>query len=385
MLGRHEGLIEAITPRDSVNSILRKVIAEGELEAFNVLDVGEVNHRLALWERNLPNVMPFYAVKALPDPRLIQRMADLGMGFDCASPSEIELVLAAGVSPDRIIFANPCKLKSHMRHAANCGIQMNTFDSANELDKIKALWPFSQLFLRIWVDDSGSSIPLNTKYGAAPNEIYSILAKAKELELDVVGISFHVGSNCLNPNLFTTAIRSAKQAFLVAQGLGFKMTTLNLGAAAAIRTALAESFPTGIRAIAEPGRYFSSPPSPARAPSSANAYVPTFGNSAFGIFAEGIFPQKIEFIPTPLHLEPTNHQTEGQLYPTIMWGPTCTSQDTICLNPTLKLPELEIGDWFYVKDVGAYSLAMGFTFNGFQPVNTYYIDTAPKPPFKKLA
>ncbi|KAI0243991.1 Mitochondrial 2-oxoadipate and 2-oxoglutarate transporter, partial [Massospora cicadina] len=347
MLRRHESLKEIITPRESVNSVIRQVVAEGELEAFNVLDVGEVNHRLDLWERNLPNVMPFYAVKAFPRSPLDPTNGGAGDG----------LVLAAGVSPDRIIFANPCKLKSHMRHAANCGIQMSTFDSANELEKIKALWPTSQLFLRIWVNDSGSSIPLNTKYGAAPNEISSILAKAKGLELDVVGISFHVGSNCLDPDLFITAIRSAKQAFLVAQDLGFNMTTLNIGggmpgkvndsefeqAAAAIRAALAENFLTGIRVIAEPGRYFATP-------------VLTCACSIIG-----------KRVRTDIR-----ESNDRPPYKTVIWGPTCASQDMVNIKSTLKLPELEVGDWFYFKDVGSYSLSMGFTFNGFQPGPTYY-------------
>lgn len=261
------------TSVESVESVIRRVVAEGELESFNVMDIGQADRRLAQWQRHLPGVTPYFAVKALPDPHLIQRMADLGMGFDCASPFEIELVLAAGVSADRIIFANPCKLRTHMRHAATHGVRMNTFDSEAELDKIKALWPTSQLFLRIWADDSGSSIPLSAKYGARLHDVPAILARAKALDLNVVGLSFHVGSNCLVAQPFVSAVKSAKQVFQQAKEAGFTLTTLNIGggmpgkesdrefeeAAAAIRGAIADNFPEGVTVIAEPGRYFSSP------------------------------------------------------------------------------------------------------------------------------
>jgi len=49
------------------------------------------------------------AVKSNPDINIVRALAQLGCGFDCASKSEIEEVLSIGVSPDRIIFANPCK------------------------------------------------------------------------------------------------------------------------------------------------------------------------------------------------------------------------------------------------------------------------------------
>lgn len=55
------------------------------------------------------------AVKCNDDPLLLQTLAALGTGFDCASKSEIRSVLELGVDPSSIIYANPCKQKSHLK------------------------------------------------------------------------------------------------------------------------------------------------------------------------------------------------------------------------------------------------------------------------------
>nr|AII97912.1 BLTX547 [Nephila pilipes] len=71
--------------------------------------------------------------------------------FDCASKNEIESVLSIGVEPERIIYANPCKTRGFIKHAANVGVKMMTFDNEMELHKVKALHPDAELVIRIRV------------------------------------------------------------------------------------------------------------------------------------------------------------------------------------------------------------------------------------------
>ena len=71
------------------------------------------------WNELLPSITPFYAVKCNPDPVLLQTLASLGAGFDCASKQEIVTVLSLGVDPSRIIYANPCKQNSCIRLAVS--------------------------------------------------------------------------------------------------------------------------------------------------------------------------------------------------------------------------------------------------------------------------
>ena len=101
------------------------------------------------WQRLCPSVEPFYAVKCNNDPAILQTLALLGTGFDCASRAEIDQVLQMGVSPERIIFANPCKIKSHVEFAKQKEVAMMTFDDEHELEKIKKIYPDAKLVLRI--------------------------------------------------------------------------------------------------------------------------------------------------------------------------------------------------------------------------------------------
>lgn len=195
-------------------------------------------------------------------------MVSLGIGFDCASHQEISSVLQAGASNDKIIYANPCKASSFIRHAASKGVEMMTFDNEDELLKISKFHPHAKMVLRILTDDSGSLCKLGLKFGSPLNKVRSLLLKAKELEINVIGISFHVGSGCTNPLLFGDAVARAKWAFEVGASLGFNFTLLDVGGgfggdnfveiAGILREKVEEYFPAseGVRVIAEPGRYF---------------------------------------------------------------------------------------------------------------------------------
>ena len=194
-------------------------------------------------------------------------MTALGLGFDCASKNEIETVLKLGVDPSRIIYAQPCKTKSYVRYAAQSGVKQMTFDNADELYKTKQLFPDAELYLRILTDDSASLCRLSQKFGAALDTTAELLELAKKLELNVVGVAFHVGSGASDPKAFIKAVQDARFVFDQASALGFNMHTLDVGGgftgdvtfepmAAVLSTALDEYFPPHIRVIGEPGRYY---------------------------------------------------------------------------------------------------------------------------------
>ncbi|KAL6193194.1 hypothetical protein ACLB2K_034278 [Fragaria x ananassa] len=133
------------------------------------------------WKRNLPMVQPFYAVKCNTHPDLLATMVAHGSSFDCASRSEIESILALGVSPDHIIYANPCKASSHIKYAAKVGVNLTTVDSLDEIEKIRKLHPKGSLLIRIKApDESGSRWPMSSKYGALPKKY---LNSSKPLKL----------------------------------------------------------------------------------------------------------------------------------------------------------------------------------------------------------
>lgn len=196
-------------------------------------------------------------------------MAALGTGFDCASNNEIARVLELGtVDPSRIIFANPCKALSFIRNAAKNGVDMMTFDNADELYKIARSHPHAKLVVRILTDDSKSLCALGTKFGAPLVTVPGLLAKARELNIDVIGVSFHVGSGCFDTSAFSDAIRRARSVFDMGKDVGYNFTLLDVGggfedatfeaSASVLSDAIEQYFPDreSIRIIAEPGRFY---------------------------------------------------------------------------------------------------------------------------------
>ena len=130
----------------------------------------------------------FSAVKCNDDPILVRLLAGLGVGFDCASKIEIKTVLGLGVSPSRIVYANPCKFKSHLEYAEKEGCSLMTFDNKLELDKVKKIYPGARLLLRIRADDPDAICQLGVKFGADPANAPNLLQRAKDLDLNVVGV-----------------------------------------------------------------------------------------------------------------------------------------------------------------------------------------------------
>jgi ornithine decarboxylase len=193
----------------------------------------------------------------------------MGAGFDCASNGEISQILnVGGIDPSRIIFANPCKATSFVRSAAKAGVNMMTFDNTDELYKIARAHPRAKLVVRILTDDSKSLCAFGVKFGAPLATGPGLLAKARELNLDIVGVSFHVGSGCYDPSIYTDAIRRARTVFNMGKDAGYTFSLLDVGggfedalfeeAAAFLTRAIDQYFPNrlGIKIIAEPGRYY---------------------------------------------------------------------------------------------------------------------------------
>ncbi len=143
-----------------------------------------------------------------------------------------------------------------------------TFDNTDELYKIARAHPGAELVVRILTDDSKSLCRLGLKFGAPLVTVPSLLAKARELNLNVIGVSFHVGSGCFDSNAFADAVARARFAFDMGKEAGYDFTFLDVGGgfedsnfettAAILSVALKKHFPRrdNLRVIAEPGRFF---------------------------------------------------------------------------------------------------------------------------------
>eukprot|EP00058_Branchiostoma_floridae_P024114 XP_002609604.1 hypothetical protein BRAFLDRAFT_125023 [Branchiostoma floridae] len=136
-----EVLRDGLTARDVLTNKVNSGGRDDKDDAFFVCDLGDVVNKYKKWVSRLPRVEPFYAVKCNDSPHVLQVLANLGTGFDCASKTEVQTVLNLGVAPDRIVYANPCKQTSHIRYAKKNSVDLMTFDNEDELHKIKNYFP----------------------------------------------------------------------------------------------------------------------------------------------------------------------------------------------------------------------------------------------------
>ena len=216
-----------------LQSQIEEITATGEEDAFFVGDLSTVYDAVQTWLSSPlgDRVEIFYAVKCNPSPAVLHLLSLMGTSFDCASIAEINTVLSlpCAPSPDRIIFANPCKPASFIRSAQRLGVEMMTFDNADELHKIARLHPSAKLVLRILTDDSKSLCRLGLKYGAPLDTCPGLLSLARSLNLQVIGVSFHVGSGCKDPNQFRDAVWRAKRVFEMGDRQGYEFEFLDVG------------------------------------------------------------------------------------------------------------------------------------------------------------
>jgi len=194
-----------------------------------VIDVARVRYNARRFAAAMPSVRPHYAVKANSDRRVLQALAQQGVGFEIASSTELDLVRSIGVPAAEILYSNPVRATDAIEYAARRGVEWYAIDCVQELGKFAALKPDAKLYLRIETSNEGSDWPLSGKFGAGEADIDPIIEEAVRLKLDVAGVTFHVGSQCRNPENWRTATRSARAVFERLSCAGLRPRLLDLG------------------------------------------------------------------------------------------------------------------------------------------------------------
>jgi diaminopimelate decarboxylase len=369
---------------DIINDFLEDNQSE---RAFYIINLGALSDLYNNWLRLLPIVKPYYAVKCNPNPVILDALASLGCNFDCASENEMKMVIEITKDPSRIIFANPCKMSSQIRYARSNDVDLMTFDCEEELYKIKLYHPYAKLVLRLAVDDSNSRCKFNKKFGCKLSQVEELLNIVKTLKLDVVGFSFHVGSGCTSANTFYDAINECKKACAIAEKIGINISIIDIGGgfpgidknikfediAKRINDGMADFFQTEIdnnriQFIAEPGRYFAEPSHTLvlNVIGKKNVIDDETGEKIIIYYLnDGIYGSFgcIYFDHNNPTILPFNERND-KVHKSRLFGPTCDSIDLIANE--IMLPELAIGEWIYVENFGAYTIASSSNFNGFK-------------------
>uniref|UniRef100_A0A8C6GNY5 Ornithine decarboxylase n=1 Tax=Mus spicilegus TaxID=10103 RepID=A0A8C6GNY5_MUSSI len=375
-------LDEGFTAKDILDQKINEVSSSDDKDAFYVADLGDILKKHQRWLEALPRVTPFYAVKCKDSRAIVSTLAAIGTGFDCASKTEIQLVQGLGVSPERIIYANPCKPVSQIKYAASSGVQMMTFDSEIELMKVARAHPKAKLVLWIATDDSKAACRLSVKFGATLKASRLLLERAKELNIDVIGMSFHMGSGCTDPETFVQAVSNARCVFDMGTEVGFNTKLKFEEITSVINPALDKYFPSdsGVRIIAEPGRYYvasaftlavniiaktKNKKQNKTYESNEQTFMYYLKDGVYGSFNYILYDHA--HVKALLQKRP---KPDEKYYSSSIWGPTCDGLDLIVEH--CNLPEMHVGDWMLFENMGAYTVAAASTFNGFQRPNFYY-------------
>jgi len=384
--------IDKINKEATLEDIIIKYVKEKDEydeEPFYIVDLDKVEEQYNKWVEYLPNIQPFFAVKSNPDNIIINILARLGCNFDCASKNELRNALSITNNPDRIIFANPCKVSSHIIFARENNINRMTFDCLEELEKIHTIYPDAQIILRICVDDTNSKCKFNSKFGCPLCNIPSIFERIKSLQMNLVGFSFHVGSGCSDPRSYYNAIKDCAVSYKLSKNYGFNISIIDIGGGFPgvdknirfaeicdnINEAIADFFASEtanntIKFIAEPGRYFTEAThtlviNVIAKKKEDNVIKYYLNDGVYGSFnCINYDHQTPELIPLLL-------PCDAKKYNTTFFGPTCDSLD--CIYKEILYQELNIGDWLYVRNFGSYTIAPSSSFNGFEVNNKKYI------------
>jgi ornithine decarboxylase len=358
-----------------------------------VVDHDELRKNYRLFRKHFPRVQIYYAVKVNSDPAIVKTFYELGGSFDVASMQEFHTVyenikgLPAKARQDfiwdKVIYANPIKPVETL-HELDRYKPLVTYDNHEEVKKIAKHAPHAGLALRLRVPNTGSMVELSSKFGALPGEAVDLITFAHEQGLVVEGLSFHVGSQCTNPQNFIQAIHLSAGVFAEAKSRGFNLKLLDIGGgfpaaydatvpkfsalAKKINHELDRLFPPEIEILAEPGRFL----------------VASAGNAVSKIIGKAIRNEKMSyyvddgvyhtysgviFDHCTYHLQSFK---KGSTQICAVFGPTCDALDTISLAE--QLPELEIGEYLYSENIGAYSAASSTHFNGFPPAKVVHVN-----------
>tara|TARA_B110000503_G_scaffold44420_1_gene72497 strand:+ start:764 stop:1975 length:1212 start_codon:yes stop_codon:yes gene_type:complete len=326
---------------------------------------------------SMPRVRPHFAVKANPDTSVLQIFKEEGCCFEVASIAEVDAMVSLGVKLESVFYSNPIKSPASVKHAAAAGIVWYVVDTPEEVAKIAAIKPDAKLYLRIEVSNEGSVWPLAGKFGASPSGVSAVIEAAKNFDMQITGVTFHVGSQCSNVQNWIDGIRRAKEIFTQLNNNGWTPELLNLGGGYPVQyvgneptieeigkiiNKELEAIPDSIQVMAEPGRFLVGS---AGCLATQVVGIATRDEKRWLYLDTGTYGGLMELAAG----FPSNVVSQRIGSPRL-WtiaGPTCDSID-VCGQHNLP-SNTEIGDILFITNLGAYCASCACDFNGF-PVPT---------------
>jgi diaminopimelate decarboxylase len=328
-----------------------------------------------------------YAIKANSNQAVIATLARLGAGMDVVSEGELRRARAAGVPPDRIIFAGVGKTRQEMAFALGEGIHGFNVESEPELEALSqvaaSLGRTARIALRVNPDvDAKTHAKISTgkaenKFGVPFEDAPRLYDRARSLPgIAVAGIHMHIGSQITDLQPFRDAFRLMRDLVGTLRAAGHKLEHLDLGGglgvpyhsgndippspkayAAVVRETVGD---LGLKLALEPGRMIV-----------ANAGVLV----SRVIYTKRGSEKTFTIVDAAMNdlIRPTLYEAEHEIWPVSeaaksappvtqdIVGPVCETGDYLAL--ARKLPPFAAGDLLTFMTAGAYGAAMSSTYN----------------------
>jgi ornithine decarboxylase len=328
-----------------------------------------------------------YAVKANPSPQALDQIWAAGIRhFDSASLGEIELV--KNRFPDAIChFMTPVRLPGAAKIAfEKYGVTDFVVDCDASLDKLIAETGNAKnlrIFVRIATPLGGAILELSSKFGTSPAEAARLLKRVQKLGA-APALTLHVGSQCLSPFSYAQAVEMARRTATIAK---VPLAALDVGGGFpgpyigndvppyhwyfdTIKEAVQTLEDPSIPLLCEPGRALCaegiSLVTQVILEKGASLYM---NDGTYGSFDELTLPGWTGDYPVSawrLDAGGKAHKLEGPAMPYRVFGPTCDTLDVLP-RPVMLPQGVTDGDFLLWEAMGAYSVAVRTTFNGFYP------------------
>jgi len=342
------------------------------------------------FKSNFPGKI-LYAVKTNPSEKVIKCIGESGINqFDVASINEIKLIKK--IFPHaRAYYMNTIKSREHISEAYfKYNIKDFAFDTKEELQKIIESTKNAKdliLYVRVCISNEHAEIDLSQKFGAAPGESLGLLRLAKN-HANKVGLSFHVGSQCMHPISYAKGIKDLGNIIkktkilpdFVNVGGGFPSIYPDLNPQPienyiseikkAFNLLKLEKKP---ELLCEPGRALV-----AESGSSIVKIVLRKKNKLYindGTYGS-LFDAGVPNFVLPTRMITNGRSTSKKLTSYSFYGPTCDSIDYM-KGPFVLPNNLKEGDYIEVGQLGAYSLTFRTQFNGFYSDQIFEVNDKP--------
>ncbi|ACO77459.1 Ornithine decarboxylase [Azotobacter vinelandii CA] len=370
-----------------------KAFADKQETPFVVIDTEIIANAYEELGDCFPFARIYYAVKANPAVEIIRLLRDKGSNFDIASRYELDKVMAEGVGPERVSYGNTIKKAKDIRYFYEKGVRLFATDSEADLRNIAKAAPGSKVYVRILTEGTASADwPLSRKFGCQPDMALDLMILARQLGLVPYGLSFHVGSQQRDIDVWDAVIAKVKVIFeRLKQEDGIELKMINMGGgfpanyitktnslqtyAEEIIRFLKEDFGEELpEIILEPGRSLIANAGilvseVVLVSRKSRTAVERWVYTDVGKFS-GLIETMDEAIKYPIWTE-----KKGEMEEVVIAGPTCDSADIMYENYKYGLPlNLASGDRLYWLSTGAYTTSYSAVeFNGFPPLKSYYL------------